>query len=237
MSPNPSGAGSGSYSGEHSALGSWRPCVTTRWQAKSRSCPPGCTWRPNKRLQLTAAVRGLPTGQPSGGPSGGRRAARPPAGAKVGHARPQLSRDPLGGVGRKREETPIFSLNLPAAVVSVALFAVAVWSFLRGRRTARWPQVVADVTEVADRSAIDTAAFNAEPTLHVAFRAAVSYFVGGQRFSTTLDVDAPPGRHIVLAYNPRSPGQAIVPSSHESFGPSFVLFVLALLFGVAAVVW
>lgn len=42
---------------------------------------------PNKRLQLTAAVGGVRGGQPSGG--------RPPVGATVVRARPQLSRDPL----------------------------------------------------------------------------------------------------------------------------------------------
>ena len=66
---------------------------------------------PNKRLQLTAAVGGVRRPRPAAVGSGGRTAAAPVA-AKVVHARPQLSRDPLGGGiresdGRQSPRSPV----------------------------------------------------------------------------------------------------------------------------------
>ena len=52
---------------------------------------------PNKALQLTAGVRGVPPGQPVRRRIGGRTRRRRPDGGKVGHGRRQLSADPLGG--------------------------------------------------------------------------------------------------------------------------------------------
>ena len=53
--------------------------------------------QPNKRLQLTAAVGGVPSGQPLGGRSGGRPTSALRSVLGWLRARPQLSRDPLGG--------------------------------------------------------------------------------------------------------------------------------------------
>jgi hypothetical protein len=118
----------------------------------------------------------------------------------------------------------------------VALLAIAGWSFARARRTARWPQVVARVTEVSERSSVGTAAFTAEPIGEVLFRVEASYLIGGRPVEATLYLNAPPGGEILLAYNPQRPTEAIVPS-YPASGVSLVLLALAVLFGAAAVLW
>jgi hypothetical protein len=55
----PLGRGGKRLFGRAPGPGSWLSCAAIRWQAKSRPLPSGCTWRPNKRLQLTAAVGGV----------------------------------------------------------------------------------------------------------------------------------------------------------------------------------
>jgi hypothetical protein len=93
---------------------------------------------PNKRLQLTAAggvCGGL--GRPPSGPGWNRR--RRPVAAKVVHARPQLSRDPLGGIQEKMSARELLRVGL--ILLGTFLIVSALGSLVEG--ISRRPPVMA----------------------------------------------------------------------------------------------
>jgi len=77
----------------------------------------GGGWLPNKRLQLTARVGGVPSGQPAGLFAFYLPSAGPPADTRAVHGARQLSREPLGGtvathLSTSRDETMITRIRV-----------------------------------------------------------------------------------------------------------------------------